>query len=230
MILMRVPCFGRWIGYDRFGTSGMFRKADNYIAPTGTVLNSYFEDWDFSADAGLKLFGKHSFDFVYQRSQTDDAGIPGGSLLFPATAIVKYTLARRELFKAENTISAISESFSSLVIRASQQNIERDVNLIANPTLTKTPHADHNTETVQIEAVIIPIEAHYLTIGAEVWQRSISSGRETYKLGKNTLLEEVPLPNSSFTSAGIYAQDEWKIIPQYTTLVMVAGTMVSSTQ
>jgi outer membrane receptor protein involved in Fe transport len=198
----------------------MFRKADNYIAPTGTVPNSYFGDWDISADAGVKLFGKHSFDVVYQRSQTDDAGIPGGSSLFPATAIVKYTLARRELFKAEYTIPAISESFSSLVIRASRQNIERDVDLIANPKLTKTPHADHNTETVQIEAAIIPIEGHYVTIGAEVWQRSISSGRETYKLGNDTVLEEVPLPNSSFTSAGIYAQDEWKIIPQYTTLVI----------
>ena len=168
----------------------------------------------------MNLFGKHSFDFVYQRSQTDDAGIPGGSSLFPATAIVKYTLARRELFKAEYTIPAISESFSSFVIRASQQNIERDVDLIASPKLTKTPHADHNTETVQIEAALIPIKAHYVIIGAEVWQRSISSGRETYKLGNDTVLEEVPLPNSSFTSAGIYAQDEWKIIPQYTTVVM----------
>ena len=204
----------------RFRTSGMYRKADNYIAPTGTVPNSYFGDWDFSADAGLKLFGKHSFDVVYQRSQTDDAGIPGGSSLFPATAIVKYSLARRELFKAEYTIPAISESFSSFVIRASRQNIERDVNLIASPRLTKTPHADHTTETVQIEAAMIPFEGHSVTIGTEVWQRSISSGRETYKLGNDTVLEEVPLPNSSFTSAGIYIQDEWKIIPQYTTLVM----------
>ena len=204
----------------RFRTSGMFRKADNYSAPTGTVPNSYFGDWDFSADAGVKLFGTHSLDFVYQRSQTDDAGIPGGSSLFPATAIVKYSLARRELFKAEYTIPAISESFSSFVIRASRQNIERDVNLIASPRLTKTPHADHNTETVQIEAAMKPFEDHYVTIGAEVWQRSISSGRETYKLGNDTILEEVPLPNSSFTSAGIYAQDEWKIIPRYTTLVM----------
>ncbi|MGD0037486.1 MAG: TonB-dependent receptor [Bacteroidota bacterium] len=206
----------------RFRTSGMFRKADNYIAPTGTVPNSYFGDWDFSADAGVKLFGTHSLDVVYQRSQTDDAGIPGGSSLFPATAIVKYSLARRELLKAEYTIPAIIESVSSLVIRASRQDIERDVNLIASPILTKTPHADHITETVQVEATMIPSESHYLTIGTEVWQRSISSGRETYKLGNDTILEEVPLPNSSFTSAGIYVQDEWKIIPQYTTLVMGA--------
>jgi outer membrane receptor protein involved in Fe transport len=204
----------------RFRTSGMFRKANNYSSPTGTVPNSYFGDWDFSADAGVKLFGKHSFDFVYQRSQTDNAGIPGGSSLFPPTAIVKYSLARRELFKAEYTIPSISESFSSLVIRASQQNIERDVNLIASPKLTKTPHAIHSTGTVQTEATIIPLDGHYLTAGAEVWQRSISSGRETYKLGNDTILEEVPLPNSSFTSAGVYVQDEWRVVPQYTTLVI----------
>ena len=204
----------------RFRTSGMFRKADNYSSPTGIVPNSYFGDWDFSADAGVKLFGRHSFDFVYQRSQTDDAGIPGGSSLFPPTAIVKYSLARRELFKAEYTIPSISESFSSLVIRASQQNIERDVNLIANQKLTKTPHAIHSTGTVQTEATIIPLDGLSLTAGAELWQRSISSGRETYKLGNDTILEEVPLPNSSFTSAGIYIQDEWRMIPQYTTLVL----------
>jgi outer membrane receptor protein involved in Fe transport len=204
----------------RFRTSGMFRKADNYFSPTGTVPNSYFGDWDFSADAGVKLFGKHSFDFVYQRSQTDDAGIPGGSSLFPPAAIVKYSLARRELFKAEYTIPSINEWFSSLVIRASQQNIERDVNLIANQKLTKTPHAVHSTGTVQTEATIIPLDGHSLTAGAEVWQRSITSGRETYKLGNDTILEEVPLPNSSFTSAGVYVQDEWRIVPQYTTLVI----------
>ena len=204
----------------RFRTSGMFRKADNYFSPTGTVPNSYFGDWDFSADAGVKLFGKHSFDFVYQRSQTDDAGIPGGSSLFPPAAIVKYSLARRELFKAEYTIPSINEWFSSLVIRASQQNIERDVNLIANQKLTKTPHAVHSTGTVQTEATIIPLDGHSLTAGAEVWQRSITSGRETYKVGNDTILEEVPLPNSSFTSAGVYVQDEWRIVPQYTTLVI----------
>ena len=204
----------------RFRTSGMFRKADNYFSPTGTVPNSYFGDCDFSADAGVKLFGKHSFDFVYQRSQTDDAGIPGGSSLFPPAAIVKYSLARRELFKAEYTIPSINEWFSSLVIRASQQNIERDVNLIANQKLTKTPHAVHSTGTVQTEATIIPLDGHSLTAGAEVWQRSITSGRETYKLGNDTILEEVPLPNSSFTSAGVYVQDEWRIVPQYTTLVI----------
>jgi outer membrane receptor protein involved in Fe transport len=204
----------------RFRTSGMFRKADNYSSPTGTVPNSYFGDWDFSADAGMKLFGKHSFDFEYQRSQTDGAGIPGGSSLFPPAAIVKYSLARRELFKAEYTIPSINEWFSSLVIRASQQNIERDVNLIANQKLTKTPHAVHSTGTVQTEATIIPLDGHSLTAGAEVWQRSITSGRETYKVGNDTILEEVPLPNSSFTSAGVYVQDEWRIVPQYTTLVI----------
>ncbi len=135
----------------RFRTSGMFRRADNYASPEGVIPNWYFNDWDVSADAGVKIFGTHSFDFTYQRSQSDDAGIPGGSSLFPPTAMVKYTLARRELFKAEYTIPSISEYFSSLVIRASQQNIERDVNLIANPKITKTPHAEQSTGNVQVK-------------------------------------------------------------------------------
>jgi outer membrane receptor protein involved in Fe transport len=204
----------------RFRTSGMFRRADNYASPEGVIPNSYFNDWDVSADAGVKIFGTHSFDFTYQRSQSDDAGIPGGSSLFPPTAMVRYTLARRELFKAEYTIPSISEYFSSLVIRASQQNIERNVQLIKNPDTVLTPHASHKTGTVQAEAVILPAEGHYVTTGFEVWDRQLSSGRESYFYNKNIMVESVPLPNSSFISAGAYMQDEWKLIPEKTSLVV----------
>jgi len=204
----------------RFRTSGMFRRADNYSSPQGVVPESYFNDWDISADAGVKLLGTHSFDFTYQRSQTDDAGIPGGSSLFPAAAIVKYTLARRELFKAEYTIPSISEYFTSLVIRASQQNIERDVHLIKNVDTVLTPHAVHKTGTIQAEAVILPAEGHYVTAGIEVWDLQLSSGRESYFYNKNIMVESVPLPNSSFTSAGAYIQDEWKLVPEKTTVVV----------
>ncbi|HVN48178.1 MAG TPA: TonB-dependent receptor, partial [Bacteroidota bacterium] len=206
----------------RVRASGVFRKADNYQSPAGEVPNSDFSDWGFSTEAGVRLLNTQSLDLTYQRYQTDDAGIPGGSSLFPASATVRYTLARRELFKAEYSIPELSETLPMLVVRASQQNIERDVELIASPVVTKTPHAEHKTGTVQTELTIVPTENHYLTVGAELWQRSLSSGRESYNYAAQTILEEVPLPNSSFTSAGAYAQDEWSIIPHSTTIVLGA--------
>ena len=206
----------------RARVSGVFRKADNYQSPAGEVPNSDFSDWGFNTEAGVRLFNTQSLDLTYQRYQTDDAGIPGGSSLFPASATVRYTLARRELFKAEYSIPEISESIPMLVVRASQQNIERNVQLVANANVTKTPHAEHKTGTVQTELTIVPSEDHYLTVGAELWQRSLTSGRETYNYAAHTVVEEVPLPNSSFTSGGVYAQDEWKIIPYSTTIVLGA--------
>jgi outer membrane receptor protein involved in Fe transport len=207
----------------RFRASGVFRKADNYKSPAGEVPNSDFADWGFTADASVRLFNTQSLDVTYQRYQTDDAGIPGGSSLFPANATVRYTLARRELFKAEYSIPELSEVLPMLVVRASQQNITRNVLLVpvVGSPASKTPHAEHQTGTVQIELTIIPAENHYFTVGAELWQRSLTSGRETNNAGV-PILEEVPLPNSSFTSGGVYAQDEWKIVPQYTTLVLGA--------
>jgi hemoglobin/transferrin/lactoferrin receptor protein len=207
----------------RFRASGVFRKADNYKSPAGEVPNSDFADWGFSTEAGVRLFNTQSLDVTYQRYQSDGAGIAGGSSLFPASATVRYTLARRELFKAEYSIPEISEVLPMLVVRASQQNITRNVLLVpvAGKPVSKTPHAEHKTGTVQTELTIVPAENHYLTVGAELWQRSLSSGRETNNAGV-PILEEVPLPNSSFTSAGVYAQDEWKLIPQSTTIVLGA--------
>ncbi len=204
----------------RARVSGVFRKADNYQSPAGEVPNSDFSDWGFNTEAGVRLFNTQSLDLTYQRYQTDDAGIPGGSSLFPASATVRYTLARRELFKAEYSIPEISESIPMLVVRASQQNIERNVQLIKNVDTTLTPHATHKTGTIQAEATIIPSEGHYITSGIEFWQRDISSGRENYFYNKNIMVEAVPLPNASFTSAGVYIQDEWKVVPQKTTIIL----------
>jgi outer membrane receptor protein involved in Fe transport len=204
----------------RFRASGVFRKADNYKSPAGEVPNSDFSDWGVSVEAGARLFNTQSLDVTYQRYQSDGAGIAGGSSLFPASATVRYTLARRELFKAEYSIPEISEVIPMLVVRASQQNIERDVQLIKNVDTTLTPHATHKTGTIQAEATIVPADGHYITSGIEFWQRNITSGRENYFYNKHIMVEAVPLPDASFMSAGVYVQDEWKVIPQRTTVVL----------
>jgi hemoglobin/transferrin/lactoferrin receptor protein len=203
----------------KFRGSAEYRNAGNYETPMGTVPNSQYMDFAVTGDAGVRFFGNHSLDLTYQRFQAEDTGIPGGSS-FSQTAAAKYTLARRELYKIEYSIPDISDIFPMLVFRASRQSIQRNVQVIQTPTLTLTPHATHNTYTFQIESSIVPATSHFLTVGIEVWQRNLDSKRERYNYANNTILEEAPLPNSSFGSAGIYAQDEWQLTPQFTTVVL----------
>ena len=141
------------------------------------------------------------------------------------TASAKYTLANRGLYKVEYSIPNVSEIIPSLVVRASKQTIERDVQVIQpvpvlSDTITLVPHATHSTTMAQAEASIVPAGGHFITAGIEVWQRSLTSGRERYNSLTNTSSEEVPLPNSSFGSAGAYVQDEWQLVPQATTILI----------
>ncbi len=205
--------------------SGEYRNAGNYETALGDVPNSQFNDFGISGTAGVKLFDTQSLDLTYQRFQAQNTGLPGGST-FSQTASAEYTLARRELYKAEYSIPGVTEIIPSLIFRASEQSIERDVQVIQPPILTLTPRAAHNTGMLQAEATIVPIpdgsiwtEGHFLTVGVEAWQRSLDSRRERYNSSTNTMSEEVPLPNSSFGSAGAYVQDEWQLIPQTTILV-----------
>jgi hemoglobin/transferrin/lactoferrin receptor protein len=205
----------------RMRVSGMYRKADNYSAPGGEVPNSQFMDFGFSAMAGIKLFDSHFLNFTYQRFQAENAGMQGGG--FADTALVKYSLARRELYKAEYSMPNISNILSQVTIRASQQSIERHVQINQSPShpelLVITPHAIHTTDLFQTEIKVIPSDDNLLTSGIEIWQRSLDSKREMTNSRANTFLKESPLPNSSCISAGIYLQDEWQIIPKTTSLV-----------
>ena len=197
--------------------SGEYRNAGNYETPMGDVPNSQFNDFGISGAAGIKLFDTQSLDFTYQRFQAQNTGIPGGATFLP-TASAKYTLASRGLYKVEYSIPNVSEIIPSLVVRASEQTIKRDVQVIQpvpvlSDTMTLVPHANHYTTMAQAEASIVPASGHFITAGLEVWQRSLTSGRERYDSKTDAMSEEVPLPNSSFGSAGAYVQDEWQLIP-----------------
>ena len=199
--------------------SGEYRKAENYQTPEGAVPNSQFMDFGLTGEAGVKLFNSHSLDLTYQRFQAQNTGIAGGTS-FPASATAEYTLARRELYKAEYSIPMLMESFPLLTIRASDQIINRNVLLVPNSSVTKTPHAKHTTGTIQAEGEFVPAAGHFLTAGIEIWERELDSKRETYT--PKSMIEESPLPDSWFRSSGAYVQDEWQAVPERTTIVLGA--------
>ncbi len=196
----------------RLRASGIYRKADSYKTPDGIMLNSQFKDFGGTFFGGVKLFNSHLFNLSYQRFQAENVGIPGGKSIAP-TATATYRLAKRELIKTEYTIPNISPSVPLLNIQLAQQLIQRNVQLIASPTITKTPHASHTMNSVKAEGSFIPLTNHFSTAGIEVWQRRIVSERESYDKARKTITLEKPLPNATYTSIGFFVQDEWRLLP-----------------
>ncbi len=203
-----------------FRASAGYRKAENTLTPEGEIPNSQFTDFNINASLGIKTAGTQTALIMYQRSQAQDAGIPGGAA-FASTATATYTLARRELIGIEYEIPNISQILPLLVLRMSRQEIDRNVEVIQNPALTLTPHATHTTENVQTESRLSPIRDDVLTFGIEAWQRDLESKRERHSMNNGTIIGERPVPSSTFFSGGAYLQNEWH--PAASSVTVTAG-------
>ena len=190
--------------------SGGYRKAGNTMTPGGLLPNSQYRDFSLCGTLGLKTFEEQSLVLTYQRSQAEDTGIPGGSPI-GAAATATYTLARRELIGLEYSVPNITPEIPMLTFRASRQEIDRNVEIIQNPAVRLTPHAVHATLSMQAEARVMLHEEDLLAVGGELWQRELDSRRERYSGVQ--VVGERPVPSSSFFSGGVYAQNEWHIVP-----------------
>jgi len=208
---------------DRYAVrlSGGYRHAGNTSTPDGVLPHSQFHDFSLTGSLGLRTMGEQTLFLLYQRSQAEDTGIPGGSA-FGVTAAVRYTLARRELLGIEYRIPNYSSRLPLMTFRLSRQEIDRNVEILQTPSLTVTPHAVHTTINAQMEFKIIPAVDHLLVLGAEAWERSLDSRREKNNRSINKIIGERPIPSSTFFSSGIYAQDEWRIMPDRLTMTMGA--------
>jgi outer membrane receptor protein involved in Fe transport len=201
--------------------SGGYRNAGNTSTPDGVLPNSQYHDFSATGSLGIKTIDEQALFISYQRSQAENTGIPGGSA-FGATAAVRYTLARRELFGLEYDIPNISVRLPLITLRLSRQEIDRNVEVIQSPVVTVTPHAVHTTVDGQLESKIIPMADHLLVVGAEAWERALVSQREKYLFSLNKIIGERPIPSSRYFSGGIYAQDEWSILPDVWTITLGA--------
>ena len=218
--------------------SGSYRKANNTQTPNGELNNSQFEDYSFSGALNIFPIDNHKLKIDYQLFRADNVGIPGSSV-FPEQALVTYPFERRELISAGYEIQNISKTFYKLSAKYSYQLINRDVENIpyivqnipasgGNPArrvsvLKITPSADHKNNNATLQGNFWLFDSHNLAAGIDYWDRSYSGERERYQLIEvldsagnvvsttNRITGEKPLPNSSYKSLGIFAQDEFKL-------------------
>ena len=218
--------------------SGSYRNAQNIQTPIGEMENSQFEDYTFSGAFNISPIENQKLEIGYQNFKANDVGIPGSSV-FPDNADVRYPYEFRELISAGYSIQNISKTFYKLSAKYSYQLIERNVENIPyivqnipasgnNPArrvsvLKITPNADHKNNNAQLQGNFWLFDSNNLIAGLDYWDRSYNGERERYQLIEvldssgnvvsttNLIIGEKPIPNSKYSSLGIFTQDEFKL-------------------
>lgn len=218
--------------------SGTNINAGNIKTPDGILPNSGFKTNSVMAKIGIKPFANHLFKVQFQRNASYDVGIPGGSA-FPGPAEAKYSDIERRLLSASYEITNISNLLSSIKLSYFNQYINREVmlnpNTVTQTTLINgniqrttpelfTPIGKHLTNGVQLQTIWKPHINNTLVAGIDVWGRKLTTQRTKFirvdiinpsnQIVKtnNIVRGETPIPQSSFTNAGIYLQDESKLM------------------
>ena len=214
-----------------FRINGTLRKAENTKTPSGTLNNSQYSDNNISALLELLPFENQNLKVEYQKYRGNDIGIPGGYPLFPENALVKYSSIERDLFSAKYEIKNISALLNKISIKYYNQNIYRNVEnipyLVQHPNPLQnvyiesiTPNARHYSNGIQLQTDFIPFSNQVLITGIDAWQRKLDSRRErnlrieildssgSAVAASYQTIGEKPLPDASFTSLGMYMQDD----------------------
>jgi TonB-dependent heme/hemoglobin receptor len=201
--------------------AGTYRDAQNIQTPEGELDNSMFNDNNFSLKAGVKPLDNHELKINFQRYAAKDVGIPGGKA-FPGPATATYSDLLRNMFSASYMIRNNGPLLKDVSLKYFHQYILRDVILIPNAAAVITPSGYHTTNGLQLQAGLTPGLKHKMTTGIDVWQRRLITEREKTinmpvtdssgnVIGTNHIVRgEIPIPETYFTSAGIYVQDEFK--------------------
>lgn len=224
--------------------SGTHTAADDLRTPEGTIPNSQFTSNNVTVKAGLRPWENHVFRVQYQNNWSTDVGIPGGSA-FPGPATATYTEISRHLFSASYEITAISDLLSSVKANYFTQYIQRDVEMIPN-TVTETkipagtqrvtpelvvPIGNHLTHGGQLQTTWTPGEKNTLIAGVDIWSRTMRTDRTKYIRNEvinpagnvvktiHLVRGETPIPKSSFSSGGIFVQDEARLFNDRLTLI-----------
>ena len=204
--------------------NGSYAHAGDIMTPDGPLTNSGYTSDNIGARLGLKFTERQTLRLQYQRNWSTDVGIPGGAAFSPA-ATATYKYIGRTLYNAKYEITDISDSFSALKVTAFLQQIIRDVEMIPNAPQPQsgaqpvrvTPYAVHNTYGGNVEGTWKFGDCNTFVAGAEAWRRDMTSDRKKYinqyangELKQQMIRDEKPLPEASYTSTGVFAQDEMR--------------------
>lgn len=196
-----------------FGSGG-YRIHNSYTDGGGTkVINSDFSDAQGTVNMGVKPAANHALEIKTQYYHGWDIGIPGAKDVVPTTAIEAGSpLTRRALVSADYTYKPGNDYWKKSLLHMYWQYLGRSMQ-INNPSTSTfvklEPEADHNTYGMNWSNTINAGE-QVIVAGSEVWFRTYRGERIKYKVN-GTYVKEKPLPDCSFLSAGLFAEDDWTL-------------------
>ena len=224
--------------------NGSYGHANDIMTPEGKLPNSGFTTNNLGARMGFKITDKQTLRLQFQRNWSNDVGIPGGAA-FAASAKATYKDIGRTLYNGSYEFADLTDCFKSLKISGFYQYIVRNVEMIPNtaPVVTTLPNgmtqitapqsvlpnATHETFGAQLQGTWKLGERNTLIAGFDAWRRNIASTRTknidmiVVKPTGDTIVNKVrrvesPFPDASFTSAGLFVQDEMNLLDDRLTL------------
>ncbi|MBN1351217.1 TonB-dependent receptor [candidate division KSB1 bacterium] len=219
------------------------RQADDLNTPEGVLKNSQFSDNNVAAQFALKPYGEHEIKLNYQRFKAQDVGIPGAAPLFPAQADVRYPDELREMLSIEFFGRKWTSFLRQTSLKYFIQNIDRNVenmphivNMLPGvngqpakrvSVLKVLPQAEHKTNGFQLQSDWLIDKNQYLIVGIDYWKKRYSGLRDKFQKIEiispadgsvmstiDKQIAERPLPDANFASAGIFGQDEIRLLKQ----------------
>ncbi|MBN2611899.1 MAG: TonB-dependent receptor [Bacteroidales bacterium] len=228
-----------------FRASGAYNHSDDIRTPEGDMPNSRFTTNNISFKAGIRPRSNHLFKLQYQRNWGTNVGIPGGDA-FPGPAKATYTDIGRHLLSAGYEITGITDKLTSLRFNYFTQYILREVAMqpntvtqvtLANGNIQRTtpvlvsPTGNHLTNGTQLQSTWQLSGSNTFIAGVDVWARRLTTERikeitvellspAEELLKTNTIVRgETPIPESLFGSAGLFFQDEARLLNDKLTLM-----------
>lgn len=195
--------------------SQSFRNYGSYEDGSNvTMRNSQFEDYQTKLVMAQKWNECNSTEANFQYYEGQDIGIPGtGTAPIPAAADLTYPAIRRGLVNITHTYAPDGEYYKQSVFNIYYQYIDRRAQLdnfpLVSPVEQINPGANHYTYGTKWQNEIT-WENHQITTGLDVWERQLESFR-TRTLRNGNQLSDTPLPDATFLSSGVFAEDSIKV-------------------
>lgn len=190
-----------------------YRDFDSYEDGDGNeMLNSQFTDWQTAIKAGHLLNANNIVEAQFQYFEGKDIGVPAGSSSLPAQGqTVTYPETTRGLVDIKYSllpeIDAWEESELKLYYHFNRRNVVIENFPAAAPIYQIRPDADHDTYGLQWQNWVNTAQ-HAMVGGLNIWNRDYEATRKK-ELRNGKILEDKPLPDCSYLSAGAYAEDSW---------------------
>lgn len=206
--------------------NGSYGQGQDMKTPEGYMSNSGYHMANAGVIAAYKPVEDQILKVQYQGNYSWDVGIPGGAAFSPI-ATATYKKADRTLADVTYELKNLAPTFENLRLKAFYQGIVCDVEMLPNapePTagarpVRVTPYAEHHSFGFSGDGLWKFGTLNTLSGGVEMWQRRIHSARDYYidvyndgKVVNHMTKSDIPLPDASYTSVGLFAQDEMRFL------------------